>query len=96
MTQAAFGITALRRGETSLPGYPPVQAQTQFINVHVNGQLTQVPSEQSVRSLLQWLKLPSDRVAVELDRALVRKRDWEQTPVNAGAQIEIVEFVGGG
>ncbi len=46
--------------------------------------------------LLEWLKVSSDRVAVELNKSIVRKRDWEQTPVPSGSQVEIVEFVGGG
>jgi thiamine biosynthesis protein ThiS len=55
-----------------------------------------VPSGQSVATLLEWLQIGSDRVAVELDKAIVRKRDWEQTAVRSGSHIEIVEFVGGG
>jgi thiamine biosynthesis protein ThiS len=46
--------------------------------------------------MLSWLQLPADRVAVELNRQIVRKRDWERTPVPPASQIEVVEFVGGG
>ncbi len=46
--------------------------------------------------LLDWLKIGSDRVAVELNKSIVRKRDWERTLLSDGSQIEIVEFVGGG
>jgi thiamine biosynthesis protein ThiS len=42
------------------------------------------------------LNVPLDRVAIELNKAIVRKRDWENTPVAPGSHIEIVEFVGGG
>jgi thiamine biosynthesis protein ThiS len=45
---------------------------------------------------LRLLNIPSDRVAIELNKAIIRKRDWENTPVAADSQIEIVEFVGGG
>ena len=67
-----------------------------LINVQVNGEPRRVPSRQSVAALLVWLELPSERVAVELDKAIVRKRDWGATQVEGGACIEIVEFVGGG
>jgi sulfur carrier protein len=46
--------------------------------------------------LLAELGIASDRVAVELNRAIVRKPQWEATPVLDGAQLEIVQFVGGG
>jgi sulfur carrier protein len=36
------------------------------------------------------------RVAVELDRAIVRKSDWDAVEVRDGAQLEVVWFVGGG
>lgn len=70
--------------------------QYNSILIFVNGQQQEVPAEQSVTALLQRLEVASDRVAVEVNKTLVRKRDWEQTKVPGGAQIEIVEFVGGG
>jgi sulfur carrier protein len=71
----------------------PIEVQ---IDVYINGELRQVPSGHSVAALLEWLDLPAERIAVELNRNLVRKRDWAATIVPSGAQIEIVEFVGGG
>jgi len=35
-------------------------------------------------------------IAVELDRAIVRKSDWPSAEVHDGAQLEVVWFVGGG
>ncbi|MBV9759445.1 MAG: sulfur carrier protein ThiS [Acidobacteriaceae bacterium] len=68
----------------------------QLIPVLVNGERKEAPLGQSVADLLDWLQLSSDRVAVEMNRCIVRKRDWSQTMVASGAEIEIVEFVGGG
>lgn len=68
----------------------------EVIQVHINGQPREIPREQSISALLKWLKVGSDRVAVELNKSIVRKRDWERTPVADGSEIEIVEFVGGG
>jgi thiamine biosynthesis protein ThiS len=70
--------------------------QRTLVEVTVNGERRQIPSEQTVAAMLSWLELPSDRVAVELNRRIVRKRDWEQTLVPSASQIEVVEFVGGG
>ena len=70
--------------------------QSEPITIWVNGEARNVPSNQSVSALLDCLRLASDRVAVELNKAIVRSRDWENTTVPNGSHIEIVEFVGGG
>ena len=70
--------------------------QSESVEITVNGERRQVSSGLSVASLLDLLRVASDRVAVELDRSIVRKRDWHETFVQNGAKIEIVEFVGGG
>ncbi len=67
-----------------------------LLSITVNGEAREVPANLRVSELLSHLNLGLDRVAVELNRTLIRKRDWAQTPVPAGAQVEIVEFVGGG
>ena len=46
--------------------------------------------------LLDFLAIDRGRVAVELNRSIVRKADWISTPVEEGAQVEVVWFVGGG
>jgi thiamine biosynthesis protein ThiS len=68
----------------------------QLIEILVNGQPARVSAGQTVLELLGELGIPNDRVAVELDRRIVHKRNWESTAVAPGAQVEIVEFVGGG
>ncbi len=71
-------------------------ATQQAVQVYVNGDPLDVPSGRNITDLLAFLELPLDRVAVELNKTLIRKRDWETTNVASGAQLEIVEFVGGG
>jgi thiamine biosynthesis protein ThiS len=66
------------------------------IEVVVNGETRRAPRGCNVLGLLEALGVVPDRVAVELNRAIVRRPDWESTPVESGAQIEIVQFVGGG
>ena len=46
--------------------------------------------------LLAWLGIDGGRVAVELNRSIVRREDWDKTEVGEGAALEIVQFVGGG
>ncbi len=73
-----------------------MQSITPTICIQVNGEARQAPPDCSLTSLLKWLEVPLERVAVELNKNIVRKRDWESTLVQDGAQLEIVEFVGGG
>lgn len=80
-----------RTGWMSMP-----QPKTEQVKIVVNGEERQVPDGQNVRSLLAALGMEADRVAVELDRTIIRKADWEATPVREGSSVEIVQFVGGG
>jgi sulfur carrier protein len=71
-------------------------AETKTIEVVVNGEPKRVPEGLDVARLLAWLAIDGSRVAVELNRAIVRKTEWNTTSVREGAQIEVVWFVGGG
>lgn len=46
--------------------------------------------------LLEHLGIVADRVAVEVNRGIVRRPEWGSTQLGPAAQIEIVQFVGGG
>ena len=46
--------------------------------------------------LLHELDLEPARVAVELDRRIVKQAQWAGTILSPGARLEIVQFVGGG
>ena len=49
-----------------------------------------------VDTFLIWLRMDPSRVAVELNREIVRKADWPTLRLLDGAQVEVVWFVGGG
>ncbi len=68
----------------------------QLISVEINGEQREIPASLNVRSLLEHLQIDTARVAVELNKEIVRKAGWDVTTVEDGAQIEIVMFVGGG
>ncbi len=70
--------------------------QTETIGIVVNGEGRTVPGGMNIGDLLLFLEVVPSRVAVELNRRIVRKADWPVTSVSAGAQLEIVQFVGGG
>lgn len=73
-----------------------LQEGCQTIHVAVNGETKAVPAGLSVLGLLRWLEIDAERVAVELDREIVRQPFWDSTDVVHGSQLEIVQFVGGG
>jgi sulfur carrier protein len=66
------------------------------ISITVNGEEQLIPSDLNILNLLERLRLDPARVAVELNREIVRKPLWEQTVLEDGASLEIVTFVGGG
>jgi sulfur carrier protein len=68
----------------------------QNIEITVNGNQSVIPEGQTVEAVLAHLGIRSDRVAVELNKQIVSKRDWASTVVPSNSFIEVVEFVGGG
>ena len=69
---------------------------TKDIQIVVNGQVRTPPEGKTLLELLGWLEIDPARVAVELNRSIVRRQDWGKTVVGPGAALEIVQFVGGG
>lgn len=67
-------------------------------NIHVtlNGEQRELPGGMSVDELLENVGMKAELVAVEINRELVRKRDFGTRHLGEGDQVEIVEFVGGG
>lgn len=66
------------------------------ISLRINGENREVPEGLTVLGLLEWLQLNPQRVAVELNRQIVPRPAWDRTPLEPGAELEIVQFVGGG
>jgi len=67
-----------------------------MIEITVNGEPQTAPQGLTILGLLQQLQLDPERVAVELDRRIVKQPYWPETVLRPGAQLEIVQFVGGG
>jgi len=66
------------------------------LQVFVNGESKELSGMPSLAELITQLDLPVARIAVELNRVVVRRSDWSNTSLHDGDQIEIVHFVGGG
>jgi sulfur carrier protein len=69
---------------------------TETIQIVVNGEDRSAPSGLTVQQLLAFLELDPERVAVEMNREILRRRSWPTASVQSGSTFEIVQFVGGG
>ena len=67
-----------------------------MIEITVNGEPQTASPGQTILGLIRQLDLDPARVAVELDRRIVKQPYWPETVLRTGAQLEIVQFVGGG
>ena len=65
------------------------------MRVTVNGDDRDVTEGTTVRALVEQLDLKPEKVAIELNRRLVRASAYDQ-PLKEGDELEIVTFVGGG
>lgn len=66
------------------------------MRVYVNGEAKELSVPISLAELIAQLDLPATRIAVELNRAVVRRGDWSATMIQDEDRLEIVHFVGGG
>ncbi|MCA1590350.1 MAG: sulfur carrier protein ThiS [Acidobacteria bacterium] len=67
-----------------------------MIEIYLNGERREVQVETTLAQLLDVCNLPSRRVAVELNKDVVRRDAWESTRLSNQDRVEVVHFVGGG
>ena len=66
------------------------------LEIQLTGEPFKVPAGSTLADLIRQLRLAEDRVAVELDRKIVRRPQWDTERLESGAAVEIVQIVGGG
>ena len=66
------------------------------MRVYVNGEVKDLSGPLSLAELITQLDLPAARIAVELNRNVVRRSEWSATMLQEDDRLEIVHFVGGG
>jgi sulfur carrier protein len=66
------------------------------VQIVLNGQPQDIQSGLTLLDLLARLQIDPAKVAVELNRDIVRRAEWSTRVVEAGASVEVVQFVGGG
>ena len=66
------------------------------MKLQINGEPRDFDSPLSLSALVQQLGMKQDRVAIELNRNIAPRDQWQETQLAEGDQLEIVQFVGGG
>lgn len=66
------------------------------MKVFVNGESRELGETLSLADLITQLEMPAARIAIELNREVVRRSNWDSTMLKDEDRIEIVHFVGGG
>lgn len=67
-----------------------------MINIVINGEPRRVAAAHTVRELMAELGLDPSKVALERNREIVPRSEFDQVRVEDGDQLEIVHFIGGG
>ena len=63
----------------------------------INGEnYDDLPENLTVLGVVEHLKLPAKKVAVELNREVVSKSAYADTILQDNDQLEIIHFIGGG
>tara|TARA_Y100000816_G_scaffold146971_1_gene104294 strand:+ start:1195 stop:1413 length:219 start_codon:yes stop_codon:yes gene_type:complete len=66
------------------------------IKIIVNGKQMQVIPKFSLKSLVVKLKIPLNKIAIELNKKIIDKKNISNIQLKKGDKIEIVHFIGGG
>jgi sulfur carrier protein len=84
-------------GRASAPDLPEAGARTTGLSLTINGERRTVPQDATIADVLRSLSLDPRTVVVERNREILRDRDTYATcQLNAGDELELVHFVGGG
>ena len=66
------------------------------IKIKVNGKKLVFDYNTSVEKLTKKLKIPLNKVAIELNKKILDKKKLKKIKLNNNDKIEIVHFIGGG
>ena len=66
------------------------------IKIKLNGKIRSINSDLTVFSMIQKLKIPLNKVALELNERILDKRKIKNILLKKNDKLEIVHFIGGG
>ena len=66
------------------------------IKIKLNGKFIKIQDKTTLLSLTKNLKVPINKVAIELNQTIVNKKSLGKIKIKKNDKIEIVHFIGGG
>ena len=66
------------------------------IKIKLNGKFIKIQDKNTLLSLINKLKVPIKKVAIELNQTIVNKKSLDKIKIKKNDKIEIVHFIGGG
>ena len=66
------------------------------IKIRVNGKVNLINEKTSLLKLLNDLKIPLKKVAIELNQQIIDKKNLKRIYLKKNDKVEIVHFIGGG
>ena len=66
------------------------------IKIKINGKIKSINQDSSLFIVLKNLKIPLNKVAIELNEEIIDKKKINKIKLNKNDKIEIVHFIGGG
>ena len=66
------------------------------IKIKINGKINKIDDKTKLSDLVKNLKVPLKKVAIELNREIVDKKNLNKIKLKVNDTIEIVHFIGGG
>ena len=66
------------------------------IKIKLNGKFIKIQDKTTLLSLTKNLKVPINKVAIELNQTIVNKKSLGKIKIKNNNKIEIVHFIGGG
>ena len=64
--------------------------------IQLNGDTYEINDGTNLNQLLNKLKIPKDKVAIEVNGEIVEKSKYPNLILNKDDKVEIVHFIGGG
>ena len=66
------------------------------IKIKINGKINKIDDKTKLSNLVRNLKVPLKKVAIELNREILDKKNLNKIKLKVNDKIEIVHFIGGG
>ena len=66
------------------------------IKIKINGRIKTIKQNTKLSNLVDFLKIPIKKVAIELNEEIVDKKRLNKIVLKNNDKIEIVHFIGGG